>query len=173
MKKILIYIALLLPVVGFTQPTISLKNAIDTTLKNSFDIQIAANNFEISKKNNKFGVAGGLPSVNVNISDNQSFIDVNQKLNTGVEIKKPAATANSLTSGISAGMTLFNGFKVWATKKRLTLLQQQNELQLNNQIQNSIASVMAKYYDVVRQQEYLKIMQISLDVSQKKLDIIA
>jgi outer membrane protein TolC len=69
-------------------------------------------------------------------------------------------------------MTLFNGFKIWATKKRLGILQQQSELTLNNQIQNSIANVMAKYYDIIRQQEYLKIMQNSLDVSEKKLEII-
>jgi outer membrane protein TolC len=31
---------------------------------------------------------------------------------------------------------------------------------------------MAKYFDIVRQQEYLKIIQTSMDVSQKKLDIV-
>jgi outer membrane protein TolC len=172
MKKLIFYLALFLPVIGIAQPVISLKSAIDTTLKNSFDIQIAANNLDISKTNNKFGVAGGLPTVNVNMSDNQSFINVNQELYTGVKINKPQATASSISSNATAAMTLFNGFKVWATKKRLSSLQQQSELQLNNQIQNSIATVMAKYYDIVRQQEYLKIMQTSLDVSQKKLDII-
>jgi outer membrane protein TolC len=172
MKKIIIYIALFLPLIGFAQPAITLKSAIDTTLKNSFDIQIATNNLGITKTNNHFGVAGGLPSLNINVSDNQSYISVNQELYTGDKIDRPQATANSLNSSLNAGMTLFNGFKVWATKKRLDLLQQQSELQLNNQIQNSIALVMAKYYDIVRQQEYLKIMQNSLDVSQKKLDII-
>jgi outer membrane protein TolC len=172
MKKVLLYIALFLPFIGMAQQTITLKSAIDTTLKNSFDIQIAANNLDISKTNNKLGVAGGLPTLNVNMSDNQSYVNVNQELYTGVKINKPQATASSLSSGATAAMTLFNGFKVWATKRRLSSLQQQSELQLNNQIQNSIATVMAKYFDIVRQQEYLKIMQTSLDVSQKKLDII-
>lgn len=172
MKKIIIYIALFLPLIGFAQPTITLKSAIDTTLKNSFDIQIASNNFEITKTNNTFGVAGGLPTLNINVSDNQSYISVNQELYTGDKINRPQATANALNSSANIGMTLFNGFRIWATKKRLSILEQQSELQLNNQIQNSIASVMAKYYDIIRQQEYLRIMQNSLDVSQKKLDII-
>lgn len=172
MKKIIIYIALFLPLIGFAQPTITLKSAIDTTLKNSFDIQIASNNFEITKTNNTFGVAGGLPTLNLNVSENQSYISVNQELYTGDKINRPQATANALNSSANIGMTLFNGFRIWATKKRLSILEQQSELQLNNQIQNSIASVMAKYYDIIRQQEYLKIMQNSLDVSQKKLDII-
>lgn len=172
MKKLILYITLFLPFVGISQTVISLKSAIDTTLKNSFDIQIAANNLDISKTNNKLGVAGGLPSVNINLSDNQSYVNVNQELYTGVKINKPQATASSLSSSATAAMTLYNGFKVWATKKRLNSLQQQSELLLNNQIQNSIATVMAKYYDIVRQLEYLKIMQTSLEVSQKKLDII-
>ena len=172
MKKIFLYIVLFFPLIGTAQTIVTLKSAIDTTLSNSFDIQIAGNNVEASKINNTFGVAGGLPSVNGNMSDNQSIINVNQKLNSGVEIVKPSATGNTLNSGVTVGMVLFNGYKIKATKGRLGHLQQQTELQLNIQIQNSIASVMAKYYDIIRQQEYLKIIQSSLDVSQKKLDIV-
>lgn len=172
MKNILTYLALFISLAGATQPTITLKSAIDTTLKNSFDIQIAENNLEITKGNNTFGVAGGLPTLNINLNDNQSYVSVNQELYTGDKINKPQSTANSLSSSLNTGMTLFNGFRIWATKKRLGILEQQSELQLNNQVQNSIATVMTKYYDIVRQQEYLKIMQNSLDVSQKKLEII-
>lgn len=172
MKKIFLYVVLFLPLLGAAQTTISLKSAIDTTLNNSFDIQIAGNNLEISKINNTYGVAGGLPSVNVNLSDNQSIINVNQELNTGVKIVKPSASGNTLNSTVTVGIVLFNGLKIKATKGRLDHLQQQGELQLNIQIQNSIATVMAKYYDIVRQQEYQKIIQNSLDVSQQKLDIV-
>ncbi len=172
MKKFIYYLLLLLPFSGVGQPVISLKNAIDTTLLNSFDIRIAGNNVEISKINNSIGVAGGLPTINANISDNQSVTNVNQKLNSGTEIKKSSASGNTMTSSVTAGMVLFNGFKVFATKERLGHLQKQNELLFNLQIQNSIAAVMAKYFDIVRQKEYLKIMETSLDVSQKKLDIV-
>jgi outer membrane protein TolC len=154
------------------QPVLTLKNAIDTTLSNSFDIRIAANNLEISKVNNSYGVAGGLPSIAANIADNQSVTNINQKLNSGTEIKKSSANGNTMNSSVSLGMVLFNGFRVTATKGRLDHLQKQSELQLNLQIQNSIAAVMAKYFDIIRQKEYYRIIQNSLDVSQKKLDII-
>jgi outer membrane protein len=172
MKKIFLYMVLFLPFIGVAQTTITLKSAIDTTLRNSFDIQIAGNNLEISKINNTRGVAGALPLVSASVTDNQSITNVNQKLNSGVEIKKSSATGNTMNSGITAGIVLFNGLKIMATKNRLNHLQEQSQLQLNLQIQNSIATVMAKYYDIIRQQEYLKIIQISLDVSQKKLEIV-
>jgi outer membrane protein len=172
MRKILIGVALLFAFTGKGQVLMTLKNAIDTTLKNSFDIQIAGNNLAISKMSNTYGMAGGLPSVNASVSDNQSLTNVYQKLNSGTEIKKNSASGNSMTSSITAGMTLFNGFKVIATKERLDCLQKQSDLQFNVQVQNSIAAVMAKYYDIVRQQEYLKVLGVSREVSQKKLDII-
>ena len=172
MKKILLYLVLLLPLMGAAQTMVTLKSAIDTTLSNSFDIQIAENNLEVSKINNSLGVAGGLPSVNASVNDNQSVSNVKQKFNDGREINKSRATGNTMNSSITAGILLFNGFRVVATKGRLEHLQTLNELQLNTQIQNSIATVMTTYYDVVRQQEYLKIIQSTLGVSQKKLEIV-
>ncbi len=172
MKNLFIYLFVLSHFLSTGQPVISLKNAIDTTLSNSFDIRIAGNNVEISKVSNSFGVAGGLPSVNASLTDNQSISNVNQKLNSGTEIKKSSANGNNMVSSVSAGMVLFNGFRVTATKGRLNHLQKQSELLFNIQIQNSIAAVMAKYYDIIRQKGYLKIIENSLDVSQKKLDII-
>ena len=172
MKKIYIYIVFFLPLLATGQATITLKGAIDTTLRKSFDIRIAGNIVEINKINNTYGFAGGLPSVNASVTDNESSTNVKQKLNSGVEINKSSASGNTMNSSLTAGMVLFNGFKVLATKERLNYLHQQSELQLNLQIQNSIAAVMAKYYDIVRQQEYLKIIQTSMDVSQKKLDIV-
>ena len=172
MKKFLINIFLFLPIITWAQQSLSLKDAIDAALKNNFDIQIARNNAEISKINNSFGMAGGLPLVNISTADNQSYSSLNQKLSNGSEINKNNVGGNTLNAGISAGITLFNGFKVMATKERLSLLQKQSDVLLNQQIQNTIASVMVKYYDIIRQQSYLKIIQASLDVSRQKLEIV-
>ena len=172
MKNLYFLFLLLLPFSGAAQPLLSLKNAIDTTLVNSFDIRIAGNNVEISKINNAYGVAGGLPLISATATDNQSISKVNQKLNSGTEIARTSVNGNTLTSNVTLGMLLYNGRRVVATKERLSRLQNQSELQFNIQVQNSIATVMAKYYDIIRQQEYYKIILSSLDVSQKKLDII-
>ncbi len=172
MNRLYILLILCIPIFSEAQISITLKSAIDTTLKNNFDIQIAANNVGISKINNTAGVAGALPSLNASLTDNQSITKVFQRLNSGVEIEKNSTAGNNLTSNLTAGILLFNGFRVVATKSRLEHIQKQSELQFNLLIQNSIALVMAKYYDIVRQLEYLKIIQTTLDVSQKKLEIV-
>jgi outer membrane protein TolC len=172
MRRILIFIIILLPVLLWAQPKISLQNAIDTALKNNFDIQIARNNALINKNNNRYGMAGGLPVINAGSTDNESVTNLNQKLSNGTEIQKNNSASNNLTAGINASMTLFNGFRIIATKDKLSHLQKQSELLLNSQIQNTVASVMIKYYDIVRQKGYLRIMESNLDLSKKKLEII-
>ena len=100
------------------------------------------NNTEINKINNSYGVAGGLPSVNASAGDNNSLIDLKQKTSSGIDISKNNVNSSSYNAGVTASMILFNGFKIIATKGRLNLLQMQSELQLNLQIQNTIAAVM-------------------------------
>ena len=77
-----------------------------------------------------------------------------------------------MNAGLTASMVLFNGFQITATKERLNYLQKQSISQLNLQIQNTIAAVMTMYYDILRQQSYLNIIQSSIDVSAKKLEIV-
>ncbi len=172
MKKFYIYIIILFPFILHAQQQLTLQNAIDTALRNNFDILIARNNAEIGRINNTFGVAGGLPSLNASATDNNSITNINQKLSNGIEINKNNASSNTVNAGIAASMVLFNGFKITAAKERLNSLQTLNELQLNQQIQNVMAAVMIKYFDIIRQQTYVKIMQRLLDVSQEKLKII-
>ena len=154
------------------QQQFTLRNAIDTALRNNFDIQISKNNVEIARMNNTYGIAGGLPFISANSSDNGSITTINQKLSDGTESGISNRGENNLNAGVSAGIVLFNGFKITATKEKLSRLQNLSEIQLNQQIQNTIADIMITYFDIIRQQNYLKIIQNSLDVSKQKLDII-
>lgn len=172
-KSILLFIVLTLPFIGKAQQQFTLRNAIDTALRNNYDIQLAKNYVEIARINNSYGVAGGLPTISANAGDNGSLSSINQKFNDGTpESSISNKGENALNAGVSAGIVLFNGFKITATKERLSRLQNLSEIQLNQQIQNTIADIMITYYDIIRQENYLKIIQNSLDVSNQKLDIV-
>ena len=69
-------------------------------------------------------------------------------------------------------MLLYNGMRVVSTKKRLEQIQLQSEQVLNSQLQNTIAEVMTRYYDVVRQQSYSKTLELSIQVSKLRLQIL-
>jgi outer membrane protein TolC len=172
MKKAIIFLIFLFPIALLAQQKLTLKIAIDSALINNYDIRIAKNNADIGSKSNTFGMAGGLPAINFSASDNQSSNNINQNLSNGTDISRNNVAGNSLNAGLAASITLFNGFKVIATKERLNYLQAQSQLLLNQEVQNTIAAVMTLYYDIVRQESYLKILQSSLDISNKKLEII-
>jgi outer membrane protein TolC len=69
-------------------------------------------------------------------------------------------------------MVLFNGYRVQATKNRLESLERQNKSLLESQLLNTISTVMQQYYNVVRQQAFLKTIQKSIETSKQRLDIV-
>jgi len=172
MKKYIIFQFLLIPLISIAQLQLSLHSSIDTALQNSFDIRIERNNVEISKINNSFGVAGGLPSLNASAGGDKYQYNISQETGTDSVKDEYKINGTSLNADISASMVLYNGSKIIAAKKRLGLLQKQSEIILNRQIQNTVAGVMIKYYDIVRQESYLKIIRNTLDVSREKMKII-
>jgi outer membrane protein len=172
MKLLIFFLVIVIPGFANAQQQLTLKNAIDTALQNNFDIQIAKNNVEIGKNENNYGYAGGLPIISANAADNFYLHNTNQEFSDGSSSSSDNTRGNTIDVGVSASMYLFNGFKIIASKERLSSLQKQSELLLNQQVQSTIAEIMIKYYDIVRQQSYLKIIQNSLDFSNQKLAIV-
>lgn len=171
MKRILFFGLALFPMVLFAQ-NLTLHDAITIALKNSLDIQVVQNNVRASTINNDYGVAGGLPGVNGQLSNTEQNTAVHQELNTGEKIDRTGTYSNNLSAGLTASMLLYNGMHVVATKHRLEQLQYLSEQQLDSMIINVEANVMLKYYDILRQQGYAKTLQRSIDVSKQKLSII-
>jgi len=173
MKKIAVLLFLIPGITGFAQQKLSLTDAINTALQNSYDIQLARNSVEISNINNHIGVAGGLPVVSATGNDNEQVTSINQKFaDAARDTKRDNVSSNNLTVGLTGSFLLFNGYRVVSTKKRLEELQQQNQQLLSVQIQNTIAAVTTRYFDVVRQQSYLKTIAQSIEVSKKRLEIL-
>jgi outer membrane protein TolC len=174
MKKIWGFIVGLLSVLPIAaQQKLTLTDAINIALKNSLDIQLAQNNVTISTISNDKGFAGGLPIVNATISDNEQVVSISQKFSDpSRDVSRPNVGSNNLTAGVTASMLLYNGSRILATKKRLEEIKGLNQQVLATQIQNTIAAVMTRYYDVVRQQDFLKTIQQSISASQKRIEIL-
>ncbi|RFM30643.1 TolC family protein [Deminuibacter soli] len=171
MKRIVFFCLAIGPLAAAAQ-NLTLHDAINIALKNSLDIQVVQNNLKANTINNDYGVAGGLPQVGVNLANTEQNTAVKQKLNTGEIIERTGTYSNNLSGGLSAGMVLYNGMHIVATKHRLEQLQLLSEQSVDSMIINVEANVMLKYYDVIRQQSYARTLQRSIDVSQQKLSII-
>ena len=155
------------------QQKLTLDNAIAIALKNSYDVQLVRNQLAISNINNNPGVAGALPTVNVNASDNEQIISINQKFpDANRNTQRNNVGSNILQLGVTGSMLLYNGNRIVTTQKRLAQLELLNKNVLNAQLQNTMALVSVRYYEIVRQQELLKTIQKSIAVFQKRLDVL-
>lgn len=173
MKHTVLYI--FLAIASFAvkaQNILRLPDALNIALKNSLDIQLSKNDVAANVILNNYGVAGGLPLVTGSLTDNEQVSNISQKLNTGVSINRNSAETNTAVAGVTGSILLYNGNRVVAEKNRLATLVKQSEQQLNASVQNILAAVMVAYYDVVRQQSYIKTIDLSIDASQQQLDIV-
>jgi hypothetical protein len=62
-SSIAVVIILVLCLSATAQEKITLKDAIQNALKNSYDIKLVENSATIAKNNNDYGVAGALPTM--------------------------------------------------------------------------------------------------------------
>lgn len=155
------------------QSVLTLSEAIKTALKNSYDIQLVENSVAIANNNNNYGVAGGLPTVVASVNNNKSLTTIQQKFPDPTRnTNKTGVDANNLTSGLTASIIIFNGYRIMAVKERLASIEKQNGQLLQAQLSNTTALVMQQYYNILRQQAYLKTIEKSIDASKQRLDIV-
>ncbi|WP_083325818.1 TolC family protein [Hymenobacter coccineus] len=153
-------------------PTLTLREALQTALKNSLDIQIGQTNVAVQDLYNSAGFAGGLPTVGIAASNNVVVNNTQQEFNTGLGVTRVGARSTQYNVGLTGSYLLYNGGLVVATRKRLGELEQISQLQLNSTVQNVLADVSLKYYAVVQQQRYIRTLEASAEVSRQKLKLI-
>ena len=172
-SSLLVVIILSLGVNANAQQKITLKDAIQIALKNSYDIKLVENTVAISKNNNDYGVAGALPTVTATGNDNKTSSTLQQQYTDPTRnTTKSGVDGTTVSAGLTASVVLFNGYRIQTTKDRLAALESQSNSLLKAQVQNTTATVMQQYYNIVRQQAYLTTIQKSIDASEQRLEIV-
>lgn len=154
------------------QSVITLDQAVEIALKNNLDLQIAANDTKQADNNNHAGNAGMLPTVSLNVSENPSLSNINQKFTNGTTIEKNGVSSNNLNAALVVSYTLFDGKKMFATRRKLEILDEAAQNKFNSQVQTVISNVILNYSNITRLKEYLKVLDLLRDLSQQRLDII-
>ena len=153
------------------QQKLTIDDAISMTLKANFDILVAKNDATIAKVNNTAGNAGMLPTLKLTGSVNVGQSDVQQKLADGTESNYPTLSTTTLSAGTQLSWTLYDGGKMFVTKSKLNEIQALGEMQFNEKVLQTLYSVIAAYYDVVRQKQQLISINESLNYSRERVKI--
>ena len=74
-------------------------------------------------------------------------------------------------ASLNLNWTLFDGMKMFITRRRLGELVELGELQIRNQVVGSVAEVMRIYFDLVRQVQQLKAIEEQMALSSDRLKL--
>ena len=172
LKRILI-LFLFVPFAGAAQTAtvLTYKDVVELALKNNFDIQIAKNNADISARQNTYGNAGFLPSLDLNATGGISNYNTKQEFSTGVSVDKNGVASNNFTGGAYLSWTVFDGLRMFATKERLALMAQNGELNLRLQIENTMQQVTLSYFMIVKQEQLIKGINSAKAVSEERIKV--
>jgi outer membrane protein TolC len=172
MKKVLIFLPMLMLFLSVrAQNVLTLEQALQLGLKNNFDIQLSQRQSDLAHNSNFLGNAGFLPLLETDGSFNQSVQNTNQTFATGLEQSKTGAKTTVYTGGIELDWTVFDGLGMFAARDRLQALDEAGMLNFRNQVEQSSATIISGYFDLVRQQQQLKVTRESIRISGIRLDL--
>jgi len=153
------------------QDHLTLDKAIKIGLENNYTIRTAKNESEIASNNNSPGNAGMLPNVDANGSGSKSQTSSKQEYITGETIDRNGAKSTSYNAGVQLNWTIFDGLDMFITKKKLSELESLGEASARQSVENSVAQIVDAYYNIVRQQQTLQVLQEAKTISQDRMNI--
>jgi outer membrane protein TolC len=158
MKKIILNLSLIVTFIPMTfgQKAITSQDAVSIALKYNYDILIARNSSTSDSINNTPGNAGMLPTIAINGSETYSTANkIQQKFSDGTSSTSTNANSNSVDANVGLNWTLFDGGKMFVTKRKLNEIQALGEIQFRDRVLQTEYDVILAYYDVVRQKQEL------------------
>lgn len=155
----------------YGQTVYSLNDCINIGLERNFSILVAKNSEAIAKNNYTLGNAGFLPTLDLNSRYSGTLNDNTQKMTDGTESSSYNVHNTTANAGLSLGFTIFNGFNVQTTYKKLNELRQVGELNTQLAIENLVADIIAGYYNYIEQVQLLGNLRYAVTLSKERLRI--
>jgi outer membrane protein TolC len=158
MKKLILNLSIIIFFIPLTysQKVLSSEDAISIALKYNYDILVARNSATTDSVNNTPGNAGMLPDVTISSAESYSTATkLHQKFSDGSTLSSSNTQSNSLNANIGLSWTLFDGGKMFVTKRKLSEIQELGEIQFRDRVLQTVYDVILAYYDVVRQKQEL------------------
>ncbi|MDH4058077.1 MAG: TolC family protein, partial [Cyclobacteriaceae bacterium] len=153
----------------YAQEGLSLGRAIELGLQNNFDVQIQKLEIEMAEGNNTWGMAGALPSVNLNGNQNNN--------STYRQPANPFAVpgrniSNTLLGQLDAQFILFDGFFIRVSKSRLEQLEQLSYGNATLVIEENIRSIILVYYLALMEYERTQLRKRVMDFSRERYEYV-
>ncbi|MBK7132493.1 MAG: TolC family protein [Bacteroidales bacterium] len=153
------------------QKVYGLKDCIGIGLERNFSILVARNNETVSNNNYTIGNAGYLPSLDLSSRYSGTLNNTTQNLAAGGQTVSNGVHNTTANAGVTLGWTIFNGFNVQTTYKKLDELKQLGSLNSQLSAEYLIADIISGYYNYIDQVQALNNVKYALTLSRERLRI--
>lgn len=164
-KKLkLLSLSLLINILAFAQEPLKLSvdEAIRIAVEKNFDVEIVKNEQQIGAINNNWGTAGLWPNINLNSTLGIASNNLEQRLSNGTTIKRNGAVLRNINAGFAVSWRIFDGMRMFASKRRLEELERMGELNFRSQVNTTVFNVIAAYYEIVQLNQQRKALQATI-----------
>ena len=172
MKRYSIIAAALALSIGAQAQIMTLKDCLETGIRESYQIRLVHISEEKSANNDSWLYAGGSPTLSATGSYSGSLSSNDATLaSDGSTVSNRGVLDHTLNAQIRADWTVFDGFSIQATRSRLEELHNQGTIQTRVALEDYIASLTTEYYNLVRQTIHLKNLEYAAALSKERLRI--
>lgn len=155
----------------FGQQVFSVEQVVALALEKNYDVQLAKNTSATASTAEAYSWGVYLPQLNATGSTVWNSNKQHLEFADETQNRSGRAKSNNTTASVQLGWTLFDGGKMFATRERASVLAEQGELVVKDQMVNSIAAVITGYYDIIRQKQQLRAIQELMSVNEERVKL--
>ncbi|HYK57587.1 MAG TPA: TolC family protein [Flavisolibacter sp.] len=171
LKNIVFVSSCLIGLISKAQRPLTVEEAIATSLANNYDIRLSRNDSSLAALDNAFANYAFYPRLNASAGINYNNNNQKQVLADGTKRESNGIKSNASNASLNLNWTLFDGLKMFITRRRLGQLVELGELQIKNQVITTVSNVMRIYYDISRQQHQLKATEEQMQLSSERFKL--
>lgn len=153
------------------QKILTVEEAIANALQNNYDILLLKNDSTSFALDNSYAKAAFLPRVNANTGILFNNNNQKQKLADGSIKQRGGIRSDNITASVALNWTVFDGLKMFATRDKLAEFIKLGELNIKNQVVNTMAAVITNYYNIVRQKQQLRAIEEQMGLNEERLKL--
>jgi outer membrane protein len=161
----------LINTMAWAQQKLELEEAIALTLQNNYDIRLSKNDSAVAALDYSYKNAAFFPRLNGNTGIVFNNNDQRQKFNDGTVRERNGIKSDNISTGLALNWTLFDGMRMFATRDKLAEFIKLGELNIKNQVINTVAGVITTYYTIVRQKQQLKAIEEQISINQERVKL--
>ena len=153
---------------SFSQEIMTLPQAIETGLKNNLSILLQKNEEQVAKNNNTIGNAGFLPVIGLTGAQNTSISTTHQEQFSGTVRDVSNAQNNSFNAAVGLDWTLFDGMKMFVSKKMLGTMEELGQNGTRIVVEEITSEIILNYYGIIQLGKLVQVAKDAVELSMQR-----